>query len=99
MLKSQKLALRASEIRTKLAEHAGSRGRPGRRGKVRDCQAANRVRRRCEVRYQAAVTSEDVRETETTDTAEGREYRALVDTAELGEIYGSRHRASFNRWR
>ena len=88
MLKSQKLALRASEIRTKLAELAGKEGELGEEERSEISKFRTEYTD-VETRYQAAVTSEDVRETETTDTPEGREYRALVDTAKLGEIYAS----------
>ena len=60
MLASQKLAIRASEIRTKLAELAGVEGDLGDEAKGRDCQAARPSTRMSKFRYQAAATAEDV---------------------------------------
>ena len=40
-----------------------------------------------EVRFQAASTAEDVRETKSTESPEATEYRSLIDKAELGAIY------------
>ena len=95
MLKSQTLALRASEIRAKLAEYAGAEGELGDEAKAEIAKLRTEYQD-VETRFQAAATAEDVRETETTDTAEGREYRGLVDKAELGEIYAAviEHRAT-----
>ena len=89
MLASQKLAIRASEIRTKLAELAGVEGDLG------DEQRAEIAKLRVEyqdveVRYQAAATAEDVKETKSDETSpEANEYRALIDKAELGSIFAA----------
>ena len=89
MLASQKLAIRASEIRTKLAELAGVEGALG------DEQRAEIAKLRVEyqdveVRYQAAATAEDVKETKSDETSpEANEYRALIDKAELGSIFAA----------
>ena len=74
MLESQKVALRASEIRTRLAELAGKKEELG------EEERAEIVKLRTEytdveTRYQASVTAEDVTETveATNETAEQRE--------------------------
>ena len=88
MLPSQKLALRASEIRTKLAALAGADGELSDEAKGEIATLRNEYQD-VEVRYQATATAEDVKKTETAETAEGAEYRALVDKAELGSIYAA----------
>ena len=95
MLKSQTLLIRTSEIRARLAELAGTEGELGDEAKAEIGTLRNEYTD-VETRYQAAVTSEDVRETENTDSAEGAEYRALVGKAELGEIFAAatEHRAT-----
>ena len=76
MLKSQTLALRASEIRAKLAEYAGADGELGDEAKA-DIAKLRTEYTDVETRYAASVTAEDVRETETTESAESREFREL----------------------
>ena len=76
MLKSQKLSLRASEIRSKLAEHAGSEGDLGDEAKA-EIVTLRAEYIDVETRYAAALTSEDVREVENTESAESREFREL----------------------
>ena len=76
MLKSQTLALRASEIRAKLAEYAGAEGELGDEAKA-DIAKLRTEYTDVETRYAAAATAEDVRETETTESAESREFREL----------------------
>ena len=88
MLASQKLAIRASEIRTKLAALAGTEGDLGDEAKTEISTLRNEYTD-VETRYTAAVVSEDVRETKSTESPEATEYRALVDKAELGEIYAA----------
>ena len=88
MLESQKLALRASEIRTKLAALAGTDGELSDEAKGEIGTLRNEYQD-VEVRYQATATSEDAKETETSESAEGAEYRALVDKAELGSIFAA----------
>ena len=88
MLASQTLAVRASTIRARLAELAGTEGDLG------DEQRAEISTLRTEyvdveTRFQASVTSEDVKETNVTESPEATEYRALVDKAELGAIYAA----------
>ena len=88
MLASTKLALRASEIRTKLAELAGIDGELSAEAKTEI--AALRVEYTdVEVRFQASATAEDTQETKIEATPEATEYRALVDKAELGNIYAA----------
>ena len=74
MLKSQTLALRASEIRTKLSAIAGADGELSDESKV-EIAALRTEYQDVEVRYQAAATSEDVTETveSATETPEQRE--------------------------
>ena len=88
MLASQKLAIRASEIRTKLAELAGVDGELGDEAKTEISTLRNEYTD-VETRYTAAVVSEDVKETKTADSPEATEYRSLVDKAELGAIYAA----------
>ena len=88
MLKSQTLALRALEIQTRLAVIVGHEGEMG------DEQRAEIAKLRTEfvdvgTRFQAAAKAEDVRETHTDESAEDREYRSMVESAELGEIYSA----------
>ena len=84
MLKSQTLALRASEIRAKLAEYAGADGELGDEAKA-DIAKLRTEYTDVETRYAAAVTAEDVRETETTESAESREFRELRAKVSLTE--------------
>ena len=88
MLESQKLAIRASEIRTKSAALAGADGELSDEAKT-EIGTLRTEYQDVEVRYQATATAEDVKKTETAETAEGAEYRALVDKAELGSIYAA----------
>ena len=76
MLESQKLATRASEIRARLAELAGADGALGDEAKA-EIGALRTEYIDVEIRYTASVTSEDVREVETAESSEGREYREL----------------------
>ena len=76
MLESQKLALRASEIRTKLAELAGKEGELGEEERAEIAKFRTEYTD-VETRYQASVTAEDVRETSTTESAESSELRQL----------------------
>ena len=69
------MALRASEIRAKLAEYAGSE-ELGDEAKA-EISALRIEYQDVEVRFQAASTAEDVREVETTESAESREFREL----------------------
>ena len=88
MLKSQKLAVRASEIRARLAALAGAEGDLS--DEARAEIGTLRVEYTdVETRYTAAVVSEDAKETETVESPEGQEYSALVDSAELGSIYAA----------
>ena len=88
MLASQKLAVRASEIRTKLAELAGVEGDLGDEQRA-EIGTLRTEYQDVEVRYQAASTAEDVQETKVTESPESTEYRALVDKAELGTIFAA----------
>ena len=88
MLESQKVALRASEIRTRLAELAGKEGELGEEERSEIAKLRTEYTD-VETRFQAAATAEDVVETHTDESAEDREYRAMVDSAELGEIYSA----------
>ena len=69
MLESQKLALRASEIRVKLAELAGAEGDLGDEAKA-EVSTLRTEYQDVEVRFQAASTSEDVKETNVTGSPE-----------------------------
>ena len=95
MLASQKLAIRASEIRTKLAELAGTDGELSDEARA-EVSTLRTEYTDVETRFQASVTSEDVKETNVTESPESTEYRALVDKAELGAIYAAtiEHRAT-----
>ena len=86
MLKSQTLMIRTSEIRARLAELAGTEGELADEQKTELSELRNEYKD-TEAKFQAALTSEDLRETETSDSAEGAEYRALVSKAELGAIF------------
>ena len=88
MLVSTKLATRASEIRVRLIEIGGTEGELSDEVKTELGTLRNEYQD-VEVRFQAATTAEDVRETETAESAEGHEYRALVDKAELGVIFAA----------
>ena len=88
MLASQKLAIRASEIRTKLAELAGTDGELSDEARA-EVSTLRTEYTDVETRFQASVTSEDVKETNVTESPESTEYRALVDKAELGAIYAA----------
>ena len=88
MLKSQTLLIRTSEIRARLAELAGTEGELGDEAKTEISTLRNEYTD-VETRYQAAVTSEDVRETENTDSAEGREYRELRSKVGLNRFIES----------
>ena len=88
MLESQKLAIRASEIRTKLAALAGTDGELSDEAKG-EIGTLRTEYQDIEVRYQAQATAEDAKETNVTESPESTEYRALVDKAELGMIYAA----------
>ena len=88
MLESQKLALRASEIRTKLAALAGTDGELSDEAKG-EIGTLRTEYQDVETRHTAMATAEDVKKSETAESAEGAEYRALVDKAELGSIYAA----------
>ena len=88
MLASQKLAIRASEIRTKLAELAGTDGELSDEARA-EVSTLRTEYQDVEVRFQAASTAEDVRETKSTESPEATEYRSLIDKAELGAIYAA----------
>ena len=89
MMESQKLAIRASEIRVKLTGLAGAADA------LTDEQRAEVGTLRnemvdVETRMQAAVTSEDAVEIlGAGDSSEDRAYIALVGKANLGEIFGA----------
>ena len=84
MLESGKLAIRASEIRTRLAELAGAEGDLGDEAKAEIAKLRTEYTD-VEVRYQAASTSEDVKEVETAESSEGREYRELRSKVGLSQ--------------
>ena len=89
MVESGKLAIRASEIRTKLAALAGAEGDLSDEAKA-EIGTLRTEYQDVEVRFQAASTAEDVKETKSTESSpEANEYRALVDKAELGAIYAA----------
>ena len=84
MTESQKLALRASEIRTKMAELSAVEA-------LTDEQTAEVSTLRAEYRdtetkIQAAIVADDTEETTTTEDSEGRELRALIEGSSAGEI-------------
>ena len=62
MLKSQKLAVRASEIRARLAELAGAEGDLGDEAKA-EIATLRTEYQDVEVRFQATATAEDTHET------------------------------------
>ena len=72
MLKSQTLALRASEIRTKLAALSGAEGDLSDEARA-EIGTLRTEYVDVETRFQAASTVEDVREVETAESSEGRE--------------------------
>ena len=72
MLKSQTLALRASEIRTKLAALSGAEGELSDEARA-EIGTLRTEYVDVETRFQAASTVEDVREVETAESSEGRE--------------------------
>ena len=87
MLASQTHALRASEIRKRLAELAAST-------ELNDEQRSEvdklRVKYRdVETRYQASVTSEDSPAETRSEDAEGRELRSLIDGSDVGTIFAA----------
>ena len=88
MLESGKLAIRASTIRTRLAELAGTEGELGDQDKA-EIATLRTEYTDVEVRFQAAATAEDVKETEVTESPEATEYRGLVGKAELGSIFAA----------
>ena len=94
---SQKLSLRASEIRTRLAALAGIDDLDDEQRQELD--ALRNEMRDVEARYQAAAIAED-KPTETrTSTPEGAELAALIDGAALGNIFQAvvEHRQTHGR--
>ena len=84
MTESQKLALRASEIRTKMAElSAVETLTDEQRTEVETLRTEYRS---VETRIQAAIVADDTEETTTTEDSEGRELRALIEGSSAGEI-------------
>ncbi len=97
MLQSQKLALRASEIRARLAALAAV-------DDLTDEQRTELGNLRTEygdveTRYQAALVAEDKPPEHRQATPEGRELRAMIDGANLGAIFEAtlEHRATDGR--
>ena len=85
MLASQTHALRASEIRKRLAELAAIE-------EMNDEQRSEIGTLRTEyadveAKYQAAVTAEDTPTETRSDDAEGRELRSLIDGSDVGAIF------------
>ena len=97
MLQSQKLALRASEIRTRLAALAAVE-------EMTEEQRTELGNLRTEygdieTRYQAALIAEDKPPEHRRDTPEGRELRAMVEGANVGSIFEAvlEHRQTVGR--
>ena len=88
MTKTQKLTIRASEIRQRLNEISGLEG-DALTEEVRAEETKLQTEYRdTETKLRASVASDDpVVETRYTDTPEGRELRALTGRANCGEIY------------
>ena len=84
MLESQKLALRASEIRTKLAELAGKEGELGEEERAEIAKFRTEYTD-VETRYQASVTAEDVTETK----LRPRNQQSQASYVSSGERWGS----------
>ena len=87
MLASQTHALRASEIRKRLAELAAST-------ELNDEQRSevDKLRteyRDVETRYQASVTAEDTPTEQRSDDTEGRELRSLIDGSDVAAIFAA----------
>ena len=90
MINSQRLTIRASEIRQRLNEIGGLEG-DALTDEVRAEETKLQTEYRdTETKLRAAVASEEpVVETRHADTSEGRELRALIGRADCGEIYAA----------
>ena len=87
MLQSQKLALRASEIRTRLAALAAIESQTDeQRSELGNLRTEYSD---IETRYQAALISEDKPPEHRQETPEGRELRAMIEGANLGHIFNA----------
>ena len=97
MTNTQRLTIRASEIRQRLNEIAGLEG-DALTDEIR--QESDRLTteyRDTETKLRAAITTDpEPVEIRHADTAEGRELRALIDGADMASIYGAalEHRAT-----
>lgn len=92
MTNAQKIALRLSEVRSRLNEIAGIEGDAFTDEIRSESETLEREYRDLETRHRAAIIADGATETRAAEDGEGRELRALMGKATLGEyLNGAAH--------